>query len=157
MHDCDELEEYKAYLKRDEGLDRGFLWEDHQPFRPYFCDLQAKCTEIPFPTSASDFAHLATYLPTLREMDRAQWAGGTLVFTDWGMGSQEASLAGYQMVERIRSTFGELRPFDVATVNQFREDERHLLAKLHSCDTGLRLGCLLYSKLRRMLRLHQPR
>ncbi len=44
-------------------------------------------------------------------MDEAEWGGGTLVFTDWGIWNQSANLAGYQMVERIRSTFGEHRPF----------------------------------------------
>ncbi len=61
-------------------------------------------------------------------MDAVQWGGGTLIFTDWGIWDQQASLAGYQMVERIRSSFGEHRPFNVATVNRFRHDEHLILA-----------------------------
>ena len=49
------------------------------------------------------------------------------------------NLAGYQMVERIRSTFGELRPFNEAPVHSFRQDERHLL-------TNFILAALIYGR-----------
>ena len=51
--------------------------------------------------------------------------------------NERANLAGYQMVERIRATFGEHRPFHAATVNHFRTDEQLLL-------TNFILAALIY-------------
>jgi hypothetical protein len=129
-------DEYKLYLTRDKSvfnlsLDEGRL------FHPFFENDQARCIELPFPTQASRFAHLAVTLPLLSEMDNVEWAGGTLVYADWGIWDQRASVAGYQMVERIRATFGELRPFHVAPVNHFRQDELPLL-------TNFILAALVY-------------
>jgi hypothetical protein len=130
------LEEYKAYLKTNRNF-WGIDWDDTSSSWPYFTHPQAKCTDIPFPNRAGEFAHLAVDLPMLTEMDRVEWGGGTLIFTGWGIWSQKANLAGYQMVERIRSTFGELRPFHLATVNRFRQDELLLL-------TNFILAALVY-------------
>ena len=121
------IEEYKAYLAEQSRI-FNIKWQSWgNSFSPYYDNSEAKCIEMPFPKKASEFAYPAVSLPMLKEMDTFQWGGGTLIFTDWGIWNQEASLAGYQMVERIRSTFGELRPFNVATVNRFREDEHLLL------------------------------
>lgn len=130
------LEEYKAYLKED-GRFHGIHWDDGPGLHTYFVHPEAKCTEIPFPNEASDFAYLAVSLPILSEMDRVEWHGGTLVFTDWGIWSERANIAGYQMVERIRMSFGEMRPFGMATVNRFRRDEQPLL-------TSFILAALIY-------------
>ncbi|HEV2464038.1 MAG TPA: hypothetical protein VGT04_09550 [Acidobacteriaceae bacterium] len=118
------LEEFKGHLADNYSIFK-IRWDGR---RPLYENPEAKCIEIPFPKAAGEFAHLATRLPTLSPMDAAEWDGGALVYTDWGIWDQSASLAGYQMVERIRSTFGEHRPFNVATVNRFRADEQPLLA-----------------------------
>jgi hypothetical protein len=130
------LDEHKAYLKTD-GSFWGINLDDARLSTPYFTHSEAKCTDIPFPNEAGGFAYLAVNLPMLTERDRVEWGGGTLVFTDWGIWSEQANLAGYQMVERIRSTFGELRPFHAATVNRFRQDEHPLL-------TSFILAALIY-------------
>lgn len=128
------LEELKAYLADNYWIFK-IKWDNNR--RPFYENPESKCVEIPFPRTAGEFAHLATTLPILSPMDGAEWSGGTLVFTDWGIWNQSASLAGYQMVERIRSTFGEHRPFNVATVNRFRADEGLLL-------TNFILAALIY-------------
>jgi hypothetical protein len=130
------IEEYKAYLRGAHGWFYAIHWEDGKS-RPYYVHPEAKCTEVPFPHEAGQFGHLAVTLPMLCEMDRVEWGGGTLIFTDWGIWSESANVAGYQMVERIRSSFGELRPFEVATVNLFRRDEHPLL-------TSFILAALIY-------------
>jgi hypothetical protein len=127
------LEEFKAYLADNYSIFK-IKWNDR---RPFYENPAAKCIEIPFPKTAGKFAHLATWLPILSPMDAAEWSGGTLVYTDWGIWDQSANLAGYQMVERIRSSFGEQRPFEVAPVNRFRADERLLL-------TNFILAALIY-------------
>jgi len=122
------IEEFKANLAK-KSWTLNIKWQSWgNSFSPYYDNPEAKCIEIPFPKKASEFADFTVNLPTLTEMDAVEWAGGTLVFTDWGIWNQQANLAGYQMIERIRSTFGEHRPFHVATVNRFRQDERLLLA-----------------------------
>ena len=99
--------------------------------------LKPNASKCPFPKKAGEFASLAVTLPMRSPMDTVEWHGGTLVFTDWRIWGEQASLAGYQMIERIRSTFGEQRPFDVATVNHFRSDEHPLL-------TNFILAALVY-------------
>ena len=122
------IEEYKTYLAK-ESRAFNIKWQSWgNSFSPYYDNPEAKCVEMPFPKKASEFANLAVHLPILTNMDAVQWDGGTLLFTDWGIWDQQANLAGYQMVERIRSTFGEHRPFNVATVNRFRQDEHPILA-----------------------------
>jgi hypothetical protein len=127
------LEEFKAYLADNYSIFK-IKWNDR---RPFYENPAAKCIEIPFPKTAGKFAYLSTSLPILSPMDAVEWPGGTLVYTDWGIWDQSASLAGYQMVERIRSTFGEYRPFGVAPVNRFRADEQPLL-------TNCILAALIY-------------
>ena len=121
-----------------------YLAENHCTFKikwdgrfPYYENPEAKCVEVPFPTTSGKFAYLAATLPVLSQIDTGQWGGGTLVFTDWGIWDQRGNLAGYQMVERIRATFGEHRPFEVATVNHFHSDEQPLL-------TNFILAALIY-------------
>jgi hypothetical protein len=131
------IEEYMAYLAKDSQF-FNLKWQSWgNSFSPYYDNPEAKCVEMPFPKEASGFANLAVYLPILTKMDAVEWGGGTLIFTDWGIWDQQASLAGYQMVERIRSTFGEHRPFNVATVNRFRQDEHLIL-------TNFILAALIY-------------
>ncbi|HEY6444841.1 MAG TPA: hypothetical protein VIY53_00160 [Acidobacteriaceae bacterium] len=129
-------EEYKAYLEKENWI-FNLAWDEGRIFHPFYENDQARCVELPFPEKASEFAYLAVTLPLLREMDRAEWGGGTLVYADWGIWDRRASIAGYQMVERIRATFGEHRPFDVAPVNHFRSDEFPLL-------TNFILAALVY-------------
>ena len=131
------LEEYKAYLTKDRGFPWGIQVEEGRRFRPYYASDEAKCMSVPFPTTAGSFAYLASDLALQTESDRAEWGGGTLIYDDWGVWSLAGNLAGYQMVERIRSTFGELRPFNEAPVHSFRQDERHLL-------TSFILAALVY-------------
>lgn len=127
------LEELKTYLADNHAIFK-INWTG---LRPFYENPEAKCIEIPFPTTARKFAYLARSLSILSPMDAAQWAGGTLVYTDWGIWDEIANLAGYQMVERIRSTFGEHRSFAVAPVNRFRADEHLIL-------TNFILGALIY-------------
>jgi hypothetical protein len=129
-------EEYKAYLAKQKWI-FNLSWDDGRVFHPFYESDQAKCVEFPFPKKASAFAYAAVTLPLLSEIDRVEWGGGTLVYADWGIWDQRASIAGYQMVERIRATFGEHRPFHVAPVNHFRADELPLL-------TNFILAALIY-------------
>lgn len=127
------LEEFKAYLAENHWTFK-IKWDGRFP---YYENPEAKCVEVPFPSKAGEFAYLATTLPLFRSKDPCDWGGGTLVFTDWGIWNERANLAGYQMVERIRSTFGEHRPFHIATANRFRVDEQLLL-------TSFILAALIY-------------
>jgi hypothetical protein len=120
------IEEYKAYLAANHWAFNLKL-DENRLFSPYYDNPETKCVELPFPTKASRFAHLAVTFHLLSGMDSAQWGGGTLIYTDWGIWDQRGNLSGYQMVERIRATFGEYRPFATAPVNRFRGDEQFLL------------------------------
>ena len=129
--------EYKTYLSKNDGFPWGIRLEDRPGFHPYYETSEAKCTDIPFPNSAGKFSYLASSLFLQSSMDQAEWGGGTLVYDDWGVWGLPGNLAGYQMVERIRSTFGEQRPFHQAPVHIFRQDERYLL-------TNFILAALIY-------------
>lgn len=120
-------ENLKAYLTKQRWI-FNLSWDEEGIFRPFYENPEARCIEFPFPTRPSEISHLAVTLPLQSEMDNVQWSGGTLVYSDWGIWEQRANLAGYQMIERIRASFGELRPFSVVPVNEFRADEQLLLA-----------------------------
>jgi hypothetical protein len=91
------IEEFKGNLAKKSWI-FNIKWQSWgNSFSPYYDNPEAKCVEMPFPKKASDFAYLAVNLPMLTGMDAVQWGGGTLIFTDWGVWDQQASLAGYQI------------------------------------------------------------
>lgn len=135
--DAQSREEFKTYLTQNDGFPWGIRVEEGAGFRAFYDTPEARTTRIDFPKSAGEFAYLASSLAFQNVDEHCNWGGGTLVYDDWGVGDINGNLAGYQMVERIRSTFGELRPFHYAPVHRFREDERHLL-------TSFILAALVY-------------
>lgn len=121
------IEELKSHLKKNQRIYHLSLDESWE-FCPFYEHPDCACVEMPWPSTSGKFAWLATNLPLLSDMDFAEWDGGTLVYTDWGIWDQDASLAGYQMIEKIQISFGERRPFGVAPAFEFRADERLLMA-----------------------------
>jgi hypothetical protein len=120
------IDQLKQYLEKERWI-FNLHFDDMRRFQPWYENDEARCIEIPFPTRAGKFAWLASSLPGFGSWAEPEWDGGTLAYTEWGVWDERGNLAGYQMIERIRSTFGENRPFHLAPVHRFRPDERHLL------------------------------
>ena len=55
------------------------------------------------------------------------WSGGAIVYQDFDVWSHKANVEGWTMIERIRAGYGELRPFNQATVNEFRDNDSQIL------------------------------
>lgn len=121
------IEELKSKIRSHNSIYH-LSFDESWRFCPYYEHPDSACVEIPWPSTSGEFASFATTLPLLSDMDVAEWGGGTLVYTDWDIWDQDASLAGYQMVERIQMSFSEHRPFGVAPAFEFRADERLLMA-----------------------------
>jgi hypothetical protein len=97
-------------------------------FTPFYDHVEAKCTGFEMPDSPSGFAYLAGLLPTLMTgFESGAWRGGAVWYQDFDVWNHQNNVEGWTMIERIRAGYGELRPFELATVNIFRDSDISIL------------------------------
>jgi hypothetical protein len=124
--------EYVDYMSRnqewfglcfDTGPRYGRIWHS-----PWYDNPEARSTGFLIPPEPSAIAYITVVLPTLMyNCDPLNWKGGAVWYQDFDVWNHEANVAGWKMIERIRAGYGELRPFDQATVNIFKDDDRTIL------------------------------
>jgi hypothetical protein len=106
-------------LRFDPGPRYGHEW-----FTPLYDHAETKCVGFEIPNFPSGLAYLAGLIPTLVCADGGpSWRGGAVWYQDYDVWDHRNNAEGWTMVERIRAGFGELRPFGVATVNVFRDND----------------------------------
>src|SRR5665213_1936450 len=117
-------EDYEYFgLRFDPGPRYGHEW-----FTPYYDHPQAKCTGFEIPSFPTGFAYLAGNLPSfLTGFERAYWKGGAVWYQDYDVWDHQNNVEGWTMIERIRAGYGEIRPFRMATVNIFRDNDLSIL------------------------------
>jgi hypothetical protein len=110
-------------LRFDPGPRYGREW-----FTPFYDHAEARCIGLEFPDFPGGFAYLAGVIPSLVcEGGDAPWRGGAVWYQDYDVWNHQNNVAGWTMIERIRAGYGELRPFGMATVNIFRDNDLSIL------------------------------
>jgi hypothetical protein len=118
------MEKYEYFgLRFDPGPRYGHEW-----FTPSYDHPEAKCTGFELPTFSAGLAYLAGNIPTLLTgFERDAWRGGAVWYQDYDVWNHQSNVEGWTMIERIRAGYGELRPFGMATVNIFRDNDLSIL------------------------------
>jgi hypothetical protein len=89
-----------------------------------FTSHDASCLRLKYPETPLRVRYASRLLALLGAFgDESGFNGALLWLQLWNIGSPQLEKSGWKMVERMRMSYGDLRPLGVANAHWFRSDE----------------------------------
>ncbi len=89
----------------------------------FYDSPDSNCIEMDFPETPRRATYVARVISMLGIQDEAFFYGALLWIRLWDIGSPQLEKSGWRLIERMRMSFGELRPTETARGHWFRHDE----------------------------------
>ena len=115
-------EEVRAFIQKNKWA-TGLNVDAEGRTDVYYETAESNCIELKFPEKPSQLPYF-TRVISLLNLDREElFYGAVLWLTLWDIGSPQLEKIGWNILERMRTGFGENRSISAAPGNSFRSDE----------------------------------